>query len=404
MSLLSHLAPLRAAYDRLTQAGGDPFAVRFDAIASPTEGVLRGRRVLLLGTNNYLGLTFDPACIAAATQALEQQGTGTTGSRIANGTYDGHRALEERLARFYGRRAAMVFSTGYQANLGMLSSLLGPDDHLVIDADSHASIYDGVRLSRATVTRFRHNDPDDLARRLGRLPATGHTLIVVEGIYSMLGDTAPLAEIAAIKRAHGAYLLVDEAHSMGVLGETGRGLAEQAGVESEVDFVVGTFSKSLGAVGGFCVSDMPDFELLRLASRPYMFTASLPPAIIASVSAALDRMQREPGLRRLLLDNAAHLHGALAAAGFIVGPEATPIISIELPSPELAIAFWNQLIEAGIYLNLALPPATPRSIALLRSSVSAAHTREQLDRAVDAAIAIGTDLGVLAPRRRAVSE
>lgn len=404
MSLLSHLAPLRKAYDRLIQAGGDPFDVRFDAIVSPTDGVLRGRRVLLLGTNNYLGLTFDSSCIAAAAQALEQQGTGTTGSRIANGTYGGHRALEERLARFYGRRSAMVFTTGYQANLGMLSSLLGPDDHLVIDADSHASIYDGVRLSPASVTRFRHNDPDDLARRLSRMPPGGNSLIVVEGIYSMLGDTAPLAEIAALKREYGAYLLVDEAHSMGVLGENGRGLAEQAGVEAEVDFVVGTFSKSLGAVGGFCVSDMADFELLRLASRPYMFTASLPPAVIASVSAALDSLQRDPGLRRLLLDNAQHLHGALAAAGFAVGPEPTPIISIQMPSPELAIAFWNRLIEAGIYLNLALPPATPRSIALLRSSVSAAHTREQLDRAVAAAIHIGTELGVLAPRRRAVSE
>ncbi len=403
MTLLSHLAPLRHAYDRLTQAGGDPFDVRFDAIASPTEGVLRGRRVLLLGTNNYLGLTFDRSCVAAAIQALEQQGTGTTGSRIANGTYGGHRALEERLARFYGRRAAMVFTTGYQANLGMLSALVGPDDHIMIDADSHASIYDGVRLSQATATRFRHNDPEDLARRLSRLPAGGNTLIVVEGIYSMLGDTAPLAEIAALKREHGAYLLVDEAHSMGVLGETGRGLAEEAGVEADVDFVVGTFSKSLGAVGGFCVSDLPDFELLRLASRPYMFTASLPPAVIASVAAALDRMQREPGLRRLLRDNARHLHGALSAAGFVVGPEPTPIISIQLPSPEMAIAFWNRLLDDGIYINLALPPATPRGIALLRSSVSAAHTREQLDRVVAAVAAIGADLGVIAPSRRAVS-
>ncbi|MCR6632817.1 MAG: aminotransferase class I/II-fold pyridoxal phosphate-dependent enzyme [Magnetospirillum sp.] len=404
MSLLSHLAPLREAYDRLIQAGGDPFDVRFDAIASPTEGVLRGRRVLLLGTNNYLGLTFDPSCIAAATQALEQRGTGTTGSRIANGTYGGHRALEDRLARFYGRRSAMVFTTGYQANLGVLSSLVGPGDHMVIDADSHASIYDGVKLSRATVTRFRHNDPDDLARRLSRMPPTGNTLIVVEGIYSMLGDTAPLAEIAALKRRYGAYLLVDEAHSMGVLGETGRGLAEYAGVEADVDFVVGTFSKSLGAVGGFCVSNMPDFDLLRLASRPYMFTASLPPAVIASVTVALDRLQRDPGLRRLLLDNARHLHGALSRAGFVVGPEPTPIISIQLPSPELAIAFWNRLIEAGIYINLALPPATPRGLALLRSSVSAAHTREQLDRAVSAAVSIGAELGVITPRRRAVSE
>ncbi|MBC7906332.1 MAG: pyridoxal phosphate-dependent aminotransferase family protein [Rhodospirillaceae bacterium] len=403
MSLLSHLSPLRDAYHRLTQAGGDPFDVNFDAILSPTEGVLNGSRMLLLGTNNYLGLTFDPACVASAAQALQMQGTGTTGSRIANGTYGGHRALEEQLARFYGRRSAMVFTTGYQANLGMLSSLVGPGDHIVIDADSHASIYDGVKLSRATVTRFRHNDPKDLSCRLGRLPAGGNTLIVVEGVYSMLGDSAPLAEIAAIKREFGAYLLVDEAHSMGVLGKNGRGLAEAAGVEAEVDFIVGTFSKSLGAIGGFCVSDQQDFELLRLVSRPYMFTASLPPSIIASVSAALDRLQQEPALRRRLSDNARRLHTALVAAGFVISPKPSPIISIQLASPELAIAFWNRLIDAGIYINLALPPATPRGIALLRSSVSAAHSEEQLDRVVDAMVAIAGELGVITPRRRAVS-
>lgn len=401
MSLLAHLSPLRDSYRRLLAAGADPFGIRFDAILSPTEGVLRGSRVLLFGTNNYLGLTFDPACVDAAHQALAAQGTGTTGSRIANGTYGGHCDLETRLAGFYGRCSAMVFTTGYQANLGMLSALVGPGDHIVIDADSHASIYDGVRLSRATVTRFRHNDPADLARRLGRLPQGGNILIVVEGIYSMLGDTAPLAEIVAVKRKYGAYLLVDEAHSMGVLGETGRGLAEAAEVERDVDFIVGTFSKSLGAVGGFCVSDLPDFDLLRLASRPYMFTASLPPAVVASVAAALDRIQAEPGLRTLLLDNARRLHGALVAAGFVVGPEATPIISIQLPSPELAIAFWNRLVEEGIYINLALPPATPRSLALLRASVSAAHTVEQLDHAVDVLVAIGEELGVLPSALRA---
>lgn len=403
MSLLAHLAPLRDTYQRLTAAGCDPFGIRFDNILSPTEGVLNGRRVLLFGTNNYLGLTFDPACIDAAHRALDGQGTGTTGSRIANGTYCGHGELEAKLAQFYGRRSGMVFTTGYQANLGMLSALVGPGDHIVIDADSHASIYDGVRLSRATVTRFRHNDAHDLARRLGRLPAGGNTLIVVEGIYSMLGDTAPLAEIVAVKRESGAYLLVDEAHSMGVLGERGRGLTEAAGVERDVDFIVGTFSKSLGAVGGFCVSDMADFELLRLASRPYMFTASLPPSVIASVTAALERVTAEPGLRTLLQDNARRLHGALVAAGFAVGPEATPIISIEVASPELAIAFWNRLVEEGIYINLALPPATPRGLALLRASVSAAHTVEQLDFILDALVAIAEELGVLTGKLRAVS-
>ena len=214
--------------------------------------MLDGRRVLLLGTNNYLGLTFDRDCIAAAVAATEAEGTGTTGSRIANGSYGGHEALERRLAAFLGRRSAMVFTTGYQANLGVLSALAGRGDHLLLDADSHASIYDGARLAGAQVTRFRHNDPDDLRRRLRVLSSQpGDKLIVVEGIYSMLGDTAPLREIAAVKRETGAWLLVDEAHSLGVLGARGRGLAEAEGVEADVDFVVGTFSKSLGAIGGY---------------------------------------------------------------------------------------------------------------------------------------------------------
>ncbi|MEW5729428.1 MAG: pyridoxal phosphate-dependent aminotransferase family protein [Pseudomonadota bacterium] len=401
MNLLHHLRPLREALAGLVES--NPFDVRFDAILSPTEGVLRGRPVLLLGTNNYLGLTFDRTCVDAAAAALAGEGTGTTGSRIANGTYGGHDELEARLAAFLGRRQAMVFTTGYQANLGMLSSLVGPGDHIVIDADSHASIYDGVRLSPASVTRFRHNDPDDLARRLARLPPTGNTLIVVEGIYSMLGDRAPLAEIAALKREHGAHLLVDEAHSLGVLGAHGRGLAEEAGAEADVDFVVGTFSKSLGAVGGFCASDMEGFELLRLACRPYMFTASLPPSVIASVTAALDRMVAVPELRARLMDNARHLHASLVEAGFQLGAEPAPILSIRVPDAGTAIAFWNRLVERGVYINLALPPATPRGICLLRSSVSAAHEPAQLEAAARTIAEVGAELGVVGRPRRAVS-
>jgi 8-amino-7-oxononanoate synthase len=246
-----HLA-YRDAYKAIQQAGADPFTVRFDAVVSPTEGIVDGRPTILLGTNNYLGLTFDEKAIAASVKAVQERGTGTTGSRIANGSFEAHVALETALAKFYGRKHAMVFTTGYQANLGVLSTLVGRGDHLILDADSHASIYDGSRLGHAEVIRFRHNDPEDLAKRLRRLKdVPGERLIVVEGIYSMIGDTAPLKEIAAVKREMGGYLLVDEAHSMGVLGATGRGLAEAAGVEDDVDFIVGTFSKSLGAIGGF---------------------------------------------------------------------------------------------------------------------------------------------------------
>ena len=403
MSILAKYAGMKGAFEALQAHGANPFDVMFDTVLSPTEGVLNGRRTILLGTNNYLGLTFDESCIEKSVDAVRAQGTGTTGSRIANGSYDGHKKLERSLAEFYGREHAMVFTTGYQANLGILSALVGRGDHLIIDADSHASIYDGSRLAQAEVIRFRHNDPKDLHKRLKRLAnVPGDKLIVVEGIYSMLGDTAPLKEIAAVKRETGAYLLVDEAHSMGVLGPTGRGLAELAGVEADVDFIVGTFSKSLGSVGGFCVSNHPDFDLLRVVSRPYMFTASLPPSIIASTLQALHRMREEPALRHRLVANAHRLYNGLSELGFQTGPEANPIVAVAMPDRDCAIAFWNALLVGGLYLNLALPPATPNNTPLLRSSVSAAHTPEQIDAAISLFAQIGREFGLLpAAARRA---
>jgi 8-amino-7-oxononanoate synthase len=290
----------------------------------------------------------------------------------------------------------MVFTTGYQANLGLISTLAGRDDHLLIDADSHASIYDACKLSAAEIIRFRHNDPRDLARRLRRLEGLpGSRIIVTEGLFSMLGDTAPLRDIAAVKRETGAYLIVDEAHSMGIMGKKGRGLAEAAGVEADVDFIVGTFSKSLGAIGGFAISDLPDFDLLRVVCRPYMFTASLPPAIVASVTASLRRIATDNLLGARVQANARRLHNGLAQAGFDIGPEANPIIAIRMADRELAIRFWNALIAEGVYLNLALPPATPSSLSLIRSSVSAAHTEAQIDRAVSIIASTGCRLGVL---------
>jgi 8-amino-7-oxononanoate synthase len=403
MTILAKHAALKAAYDGARARGIDPFNVRFDSVLSPTEGMLEGRKTILLGTNNYLGLTFDPACIDKAVEATRTQGTGTTGSRIANGNYDGHLRLEQALADFYDRKHAMVFSTGYQANLGVLGTLVGRGDHLLLDADSHASIYDGSRLGGAEVIRFRHNNPDDLYKRLRRLAGSpGHRLIVVEGIYSMLGDTAPLKEIAAVKRETGAYLLVDEAHSLGVLGETGRGLAEAVGVEADVDFIVGTFSKSLGSVGGFCVSDSPDFDVMRIVCRPYMFTASLPPGVVASTLEALSRMRAEPALRANLMKNARRLYDGLGALGFTTGPEANPIVAVVMPSMEIAGAFWKLLLESGLYLNLAIPPATPTNASLLRTSVSAAHSPQQIDTALEIFEDVGRRLGLLpADRRRA---
>jgi len=399
MSLFAKFDEIRAGVESLLGRVRNPFDVRFDKVLSPTEALLGGRTVLLFGTNNYLGLTFDAACVEASMRALEEGGTGTTGSRIANGTYSDHALLERRIAEFYGKRSAMIFSTGYQANLGLISTLAGRGDHLLIDADSHASIYDASKLSTAEVIRFRHNDPEDLAHRLRRLKGRpGNRIIVTEGIFSMLGDTAPLREIAAIKREMGAWLIVDEAHSLGVLGETGRGLAQAAGVEGDVDFVVGTFSKSLGAVGGFAASDLPDFDLLRIVCRPYMFTASLPPAVIGSVTAALRRLSTDKSLAARVLANCRRLYDGLAQAGFKVGPEPNPIVAVKMPDRERAAIFWNRLIDEGVYVNLALPPATPGSLSLIRSSVSSAHTEVQIDRAVSIMSAVGRELGVIATR------
>ncbi len=398
MSLAGRFAALAEARQSLFGNGRDPFRVVIEDAVSSTHGVIDGRSTLLFGTNNYLGLSHDPECLAAAADALRLFGSGTTGSRIANGTYELHGGLETDLAAFYGRRSCMLFTTGYQANLGMLSVLAGKDDYLLIDADSHASIYDGCRMSQAQVIRFRHNDPDDLNRRLRRLEGTsGSKFVVVEGIYSMLGDSAPLAEIAAVKRENGALLMVDEAHSLGVLGATGRGLAEAADVEEDVDLIVGTFSKSLGSVGGFCVSDHADFDILRVVCRPYMFSASLPPSVVASVRAALARMRATPVLRERLWANARHLSEGLRRHGFSVGPEVSPIVPVHMPDIATAASFWNRLMDQGIYVNLVLPPATPDERPLLRASVMAAHSEAQIDRAIfcfaEAARAIDMRLG-----------
>jgi 8-amino-7-oxononanoate synthase len=394
MDIFDKYAPIVDRHDQAVQAGADPFGVCVAEVLSATEAQIDGRETILVGTNNYLGLTFDPACIDAAIESIRHHGTGTTGSRIANGTYTIHRELEAEIARFLRRRSAVIFPTGYQANLGMLAGLAGPRDVILMDADSHSSIYDGCRLSGATVVRFRHNDADDLDRRLSRLRGQGECkLIVVEGIYSMLGDRAPLTEFAEVKRRHGAYLLVDEAHSLGVLGDNGRGAAEEQGVEDAVDCVVGTFSKSLGAVGGFGASDHPKFDVLRYCSRPYMYTASSSPSSVASVLSAFRQMRERPELRRRLWANAKALYDGLSAAGFEICAPMSPIIAVRLPDERSAVWAWNRLLMLGVYVNLALPPGTPNGTCLLRCSLSAAHTYEQIGKVCEQFEKVASELG-----------
>ncbi len=361
------------------------FNVVIQDIISSTEALIGGRKVILAGTNNYLGMPLRRECIQAACKALQEEGTGTTGSRMANGTYASHVDLERDISDFLGKSNTIVFTTGYSANLAMLSTMVGPRDFVLLDADCHASIYDGCRLGGVQVFRFKHNDLDDLEKRLKRLSnQDADVLIVVEGLYSMMGDRASLPGIAALKEEYGAYLLVDEAHSLGVLGETGRGLAQEAGVEDAVDFVVGTFSKSLGSVGGFCSSNHSELEIIRYTSRPYVFTASSSPANIAAAKAALSIIRKEPGLREKLWDNANFLYSRLKAMGFHVGPEASPIIPVRCARIQEAFAMWNALLERGVYVNMVLPPATPDGTALLRCSLSAAHTHSQVESIADA--------------------
>ncbi|MEN8174401.1 MAG: aminotransferase class I/II-fold pyridoxal phosphate-dependent enzyme [Pseudomonadota bacterium] len=385
MALTDKFTAPRDLRARLSMAEADPTAIHIEKLSSPTEAMIHGRRTILLGTNNYLGLTLDPACIREGQRALEQFGTGTTGSRMANGTYADHLALESELADFYGVPHSMVFSTGYTANLGCLSALVGPGDVVMLDADAHASLYDGCRLSGATIYRFKHNDLAGLDRRLGRLgQKAADTLIVVEGVYSILGDRAPLADLVDIARKYGALLFVDEAHSLGVYGERGRGQVEEQGVVEEVDFIVGTFSKSLATTGGFCVSRHDILPLFRYVSRPYIFTASPGPAVVASAREALRQLRTRPELREQLWANADRLYGALRTLGLSLGPDVSPIVAVRFSDRSIALGFWKGLLDRGVYTNLILPPAAPDGGSLVRCSVTAAHTQDQIETVIEA--------------------
>ena len=384
--LFSKFDPLIQQRETLLATGvTDPYNLVMEKVISPTVAICNGRETILLGTYNYMGMTFDPDVVAAGKQALDDYGAGTTGSRVLNGTYQGHAEVETALREFYGTSGAMVFSTGYQANLGVISTLAGKGDYVVLDADSHASIYDGCFLGDADIVRFRHNSVEDLDKRLGRLPADALKLVVLEGVYSMLGDIAPLpAMVAAIRKHPNCMILVDEAHGMGFFGANGRGVYEEQGVEDDVDFVVGTFSKSVGTVGGFCVSNHPKFEILRLVCRPYVFTASLPPSVVATAATSIRKLMHAGEKRAHLWKNSKRLHQGLTDLGFKLGT-ATPqsaIIAVILTDQAQAVAIWQTLLELGLYVNMARPPATPAGTFLLRCSLCADHSDEQVEQII----------------------
>jgi 8-amino-7-oxononanoate synthase len=372
-------------HDRMMQLGVNAMGPVNDKILSPTRAIINGKETILAGTNNYMGMTFDPSCIAAGKTALEEFGTGTTGSRVANGNYALHKLLERELATFLNKKHCIVFTTGYQANLGMMSGLAGPRDTIFLDSDSHSSIYDGCTLSGAKLVRFRHNDATDLDKRMARSEDNeGGKLVVLEGIYSMLGDRAPLKDFVAVKKKHGFQLLVDEAHSFGVLGPHGRGLADEMGVEDEADFVVGTFSKSVGSIGGFGAGDHPLFEVLRYAMRPYLFTASSSPATIATSLQAVKVLAREPERRDRIRANSERLFAGFKNLGFDMGCDiVSPVIAVKCKDEISTIQMWNAILQAGVYVNIALPPGTPNRLCLLRCSVSAAHTFDDIDKIID---------------------
>lgn len=399
MDLLDKLRVVEKRRAKFAGAAAMPGETVIERVLGPCEVVIGGRRTLMFGSNNYLGLTLHPDVVEAARRAATEYGTGTTGSRTANGTLALHEELEREFAAWFGKRHALIFSTGYQANLSLVGGLCGAGDVILIDSDSHASIYDATRQTAAQVTAFRHNSPESLRKKLERLPAgQRNRLVVVEGLYSIRGDVAPLREIVAVCRAHGAYLLVDEAHSLGTFGARGLGCAEDQGVLADVDFVVGTFSKSLAGIGGVCVSDHPELRALHFLARAYVFTASGSPTNICGVRAAVNVIRQHPELRDRLWENVRMLRQGLREIGYTIGEHESPIVPILTGDEAQTIALWQTLLRSGLYVNLIVPPGCPKDDCVLRASCSAAHTPKQVQEALDIFATAGSNLGQIPGR------
>ncbi len=350
-----------------------------------SEGVtatFEGREVIMLGSNNYLGLTTHPKVRQAAMDAIAKYGTSCTGSRFLNGTLELHHELERRLARFMGTEAAVTFTTGYQVNVGTISALVGRGDYVIIDKDDHASIVDGCLMCYGEMKRFSHNDVSSLEKVLSKLPEEAGKLVVVDGVYSMGGDIAPLPEIVAICKKYGARIMVDDAHGIGVTGPMGRGTAAHYGMLDQVDITMGTFSKSFASVGGFIAGNADVIHYIQHHARSLIFSASLPPANAATVLACLDVIEENPNIVDQLWENANYMRSQLSEMGFDVGQSNTPIIPIIIRDDLRTVLAWRALADSGVYTNPVLPPGVPANMSLLRTSYTATHTREHLDRAL----------------------
>ncbi len=359
-----------------------------------TEVIIRGERKIMVGSNNYLGLTHHPYVLERAQAALHRYGTGCTGSRFLNGTLDMHEELEERLARLMGQEACLVFSTGYHTNLGIIATLAGRGSVVLQDRLNHASLVDGAVLSAGELMRYPHGDLAALRRILERAwDANGGVLLVTDGIFSMEGDIVDLPAIVALAREYGARAMVDDAHAVGVLGEFGGGTAQHFQMEGEVDLVMATFSKSFASIGGAAAGPEPVVHYLKHHARPLIFSASMPPSAVATVLACLDILEQEPERRVQLWQNATYLREGLKSLGFDTVTSETPIIPVVTGEMERTFAFWRALFDAGVFTNPVLPPAVPESSCRLRTSVMATHSREQLDRVLDAFTRVRAELG-----------
>ncbi len=347
------------------------------------EVIMEGKRRIMLGSNNYLGLTVNPDVISAGVKALEQYGTGCSGSRFLNGTLKLHLELEAELAEFLHKQAVVTFSTGFQSNLGIISAIVGRGDYVVCDKENHASIYDGCKLSYGTMVRYKHNDMEDLEKTLAKIPESAGILIVTDGVFSMGGDIAKLPEIVALAKKYTARIMVDDAHGLGVIGEGGRGTASYFGLEDEVDIYMGTFSKSLASLGGYMATSAEIADYVRHASRPFIFSASIPPANCAVALAALRELKAHPELPERLGALAQYMRDGLKARGIKIRESSTPIIPIYTYEPMRTLEIAKRLYERGVYVNPSLPPATPPTECLLRTSLMASHTEALLDEAMD---------------------